>query len=243
MTDRRTIVRVLLASCLAGSLFGLGTGTGAVAGESSCFENDSTRHGLMRGDVDGDGNRDAVWILAKRRNGRCRYFVKADLGDTEDRKRLHGSRFVARHHSRVMAMVKVDTVPGKEFGVVLEQGASTAFAGLFTIRANTIRRMRVEGNGAPADDLFPYGGSIAFQFAVDCARHRPPGQVISTEAVYDQDANRYKVKRRWFQVVGVDLQRTNEPTQRERVRPGRLHESFYEFRSSPFGSCAGRAPG
>ena len=232
-----------MASCLLGSMFVVGAGPSASAGRASCFEDDATRHGLMRGDVDGDGNRDAVWILAKRPGGRCRYYVKADLGDTEDRKRLHGSRFVLRNFSRVMAMVEVDSVPGKEFGVVLEQGASTAFAGLFTIRADTIRRMHINGNGAPAGDLFPYGGSIMLQFASDCARNRPPNQVVISEAVFDQDANRYKVKRRWFQVAGIDFERTNEETQRERVRPARLHERFHEFRNNPFGSCPGRVRG
>jgi hypothetical protein len=232
-----------MASCLLGSLFVVGAGPGASAGRASCFEDDATRHGLMRGDVDGDGNRDAVWILAKRPGGRCRYYVKADLGDTEDRKRLRADRFVMRNFSRVMAMVEVDSVPGKEFGVVLEQGASTVFAGLFTIRADTIRRMHINGDGAPAGNLFAYGGSINFQFASDCARNRPPNQVVYSEAVFDSDINRYRVKRRWFQVVGVDFERTSEDTQKERVRPGRLHERFHEFRNNPFGSCPGRVKG
>ncbi len=243
MTNEQAVSRRMIVCGLAASLLLTGFAPGAGAGESSCFESDPSRHGLMRGDVDGDGNRDAVWIIARRRSGRCRYFVKADLGDSTDRKRIRGSRFALRNYSRVMAMIKVDTVSGKEFGVVLEQGASTTLAGLFTIRANTIRRMNVHGTGAPPDDLFAYGGGISFQFAVDCARRRPAGQVIYTEAVYDEGSNRYKVRRKWFQVVGIDFHRTAEPTQRERVRPGRLHERFYEFRNNPFGSCPGRAPG
>ena len=243
MSDRRKIFRGLIASCLLGSLLGIGAITPAGAGRAACFEHDATRHGLMRGDVDGDGNRDAVWILARRVDGRCRYFVKADLGDTSDRKRLRGHRYTLRNSSRVMAMIEIDTVPGREFGIVLEQGASTSFAGLFTIRADRIHRMRVDGPGAPTGDLFGYGGGIAFLFASDCARNRPPGQVIYSEAVYDSGDNRYDVERRWFQAMGGDFQRTSEETQRERVRPGRLHDRFYEFSSSPFGSCEGRVRG
>ncbi len=243
MRRNRTIVTSLLSSCLLGGVLGLATIAPAAAGRASCFEHDPTRHGLMRGDVNADGDRDAVWILARRVNGRCRYFVKADLGDTYDRKRLRGHRYTLRNFSRVMAMVEVDTVAGKEFGIVLEQGASTSFAGLFTMRADRIQRMRIDGRGAPTGDLFGYGGGIAYLFASDCARNRPPGQVIYSEAIYDADDNRYDVTRKWFQATGADFQRTPEDTQRERVRPGRLDDRFYEFRSSPFGSCEGRVRG
>ena len=232
-----------MASCSAATLLVTGLGTGATAGRASCFDGDASRRGLMRGDVDGDGNRDAVWIMARRVGGNCRYYVKADLGSTQDRKRLRANRYVMRHNSRVMAMVRVDKVAGKEFGVVLEQGASATLAGLFTIRANTIRRMNVHGRGAPPDSLFGYGGSVGFQMASDCARHRPKGQVIYSEATLNSRGSHYRVKRRWFQVVGVDLQRTAEPTDRRRIRASRLHNRLYEFRNSPFGSCPGRVRG
>jgi hypothetical protein len=215
----------------------------AGAGDATCFNDDPSNHGQMKGDVDGDGNRDQAWIGARRRNSRCRYLAKVDLGTSMDTERLPGDRQVLRDFAHVMAMIKVDTVPGKEFGIVLQQGASTTFAGLFTIRANQIHRMHVEGAGAPPDDLFGYGGSIGFQTASDCARNRPDGQVIYSEASINQAGTHYKVKRRWFQVVGIDFQRTSEATDERRIRAENLHERFYEFNNSPFGSCPGRAPG
>ncbi len=217
--------------------------TGALAGRASCFEGDHSRRGKMRGDVNADGNRDVVWIMARTRNGRCRYFVKADFGQDLDRKRLHGDRFVFRNHSRVMAMIGVDTVPGREFGVVTGQGASTTFAKLFTVRANTIREMDVHGAGAPDGDAWPYGGSVGLQFASDCARNRPEGTVIWSEAVLNDSGSHYRVWRRWFQTVGTDFERTAEPTDRRRIRAENLHERLYEFRTSPFGSCGGRVRG
>lgn len=212
-------------------------------GGGSCFDNNPTKHGKMRGDVDGNGTQDLAWIAANRQNGRCRYFAKVDLGPDEARKRLYGDRFVFRNYSHVMAMIEVDRFPGKEFGIVLQQGASTTFAGLFTMRAARIQRMNVSGPGAPEDDLFGYGGSVGIQVASDCARNRPDGQVINSVAVLNDAGTHYKVKRRWFRSTAGDLVRTNEETDRERVRAQRLHERLYEFRNSPFGSCAGRAPG
>ena len=213
------------------------------AGRASCFEGgDTSRRGAMKGDVNGDGNRDVAFITAGISTGRCRYYLKVDFGRRSDRIRLRGDRFVLRNYARPMAMVQVDEVPGKEVGVLLAQGASVSGAGLFTARQNVLRRVDVTGRGAPDRDIFLYGGSIAFQAAVDCARNRPPGQVIYTIAIFDQDANRYRVRRRWFQADPAtgDLARTPEPTQRASVRPARLHERFYEFRNSPFYDCPGR---
>jgi hypothetical protein len=238
---RTRAVAVMLALPLS---FGVLTeGAAAGGGGRSCFENNPTKHGKMRGDVDGNGTRDLAWIAANKHNGRCRYFAKVDLGSDEARKRLYGDKFVFRNFSHVMAMVDVDTVPGREFGIVLQQGASTTFAGLFTMRGGNIERINVHGAGAPDDDLFGYGGSIGISVASDCARNRPDGQVINSVAVLNNAGTHYKVKRRWFQSTGVDLQRTAEDTDKRRVKAEKLHERLYEFRNSPFGSCPGRAPG
>ena len=232
---------LLTVGLVIGALAGV-AGAGGDGG-GSCFDNNPTKHGKMRGDVDGDGTQDLVWIAANRHDGRCRYFAKVDLGVDEARKRLYGDRFVFRNFSHVMAMVEVDRFPGKEFGIVLEQGASTTFAGLFTMRAGEIQRMNVSGPGAPEDDLFGYGGSVGIQVASDCARNRPDGQVINSVALLNNSGSHYKVKRRWFRATAGELVRTNEETDKRRVRANRLHEALYEFRNSPFGSCPGRAPG
>lgn len=235
---------LLLAAAVLVPVANLGP---ARAGRSNCFEGDSSKRGLMRGDINGDGNRDEVWIAARRVNGRCRYFVKADMGAARDRKILRGEgadRFALRHFSRVAAMVELDLVGGKEFPVVLNQGASTVFVGVYTIRANEIRRGRFDGPGAPDDDLLGYGGSVGGQIASDCARHRPPGQIINSTALYKSDINRYRVKRRWFATEGVSthFERTPQPTDKRTVRPSHLSD-FYEFRNNPFGSCTGRVRG
>ena len=239
-------VALVLVAAIVASLATISAGP-VSAGDGSCFEGDSSKRGLMRADINGDGTMDEVWISARMRDGRCRYYVKADMGAERDKKILKGDgvdRFTMRHFSRVAAMVQVDLVPGKEFAVVLSQGASTVFAGLFTIRADVIRRIRADGPGAPPDDLFGYGGSIGFQVASDCARHRPPGQIINSTAVYKSDINRYRVKRRWFATEGVSthFERTPVPTDKRDVRPSHLSD-FYEFRNNPFGSCPGRVRG
>jgi hypothetical protein len=238
----RKLVLLLVAALTvpAGLVF---TGTSS-ARAPRCFDGDHTRRGIMRGDVDGDGDKDAAWVTARRRDGRCRYFLKVNMGEEDDRKRLVGAdRFTMRHFSRISAMIAVDLVPGKEIGVTMAQGANTAFMGLFTIRDNEIRRVRVDGPGAPSDDLFPYGGSITFQTGEDCARNRPPGTIIYSEAELNNAGNRYKVKRRWFMTEGVSthFQRTPEETDRQRVRPRNL-DRLYEF-GPPFDRCPGRVRG
>lgn len=243
MRSRSKVAAVLVTVLAGAALVVPGLVTSASAGKASCFDGDHSRRGRMRGDVNADGEQDVVWIAAATRDGRCRYFVKADFGDDRDRKRLRGDRFVFRNHSRVMAMIGVDTVPGRDFGVVTGQGASTTFAKLFTVRANKIREMDVHGAGAPDGDAFPYGGSVGFQFASDCARNRPDGQVIYSEAVLNDAGTHYRVKRRWFQAIGTDLERTTEPTDKRRIRAENLHERLYEFSTSPFGSCGGRVKG
>jgi hypothetical protein len=228
----------LLAVLTAGALL---PASSVGAGEASCFDGDSTKRSLMRGDVDGDEVKDAVWLTAERVDGNCRYFVKAELNNSKDKKRLDGDSYTLAITSRIMAMVHVDTVDGKEFGVVLSQGASTVFFGLFTIRANEIKRMEISGDGAPPDDLFGYGGSLPFLVATDCARNRPAGQVIYSEAERIGDETKYMVRRRWFNVEGYDFHRTGEPVHKERVRNPSNH--FYEFRTSPLRSCEGRVRG
>jgi hypothetical protein len=201
----------------------------------------------MRADVDGDGDRDAAWVTARRPEGRCRYFLKVNLvgEDADPKKRLRGAdRFTMRNFSRIAAMVEVDLVPGKEIGVTMAQGASTSFMGLFTMRGDEIRRIRVDGRGAPDGDLFPSGGSITFRAGADCARNRPPGTIIYSTAVLNNDGDRYRVKRRWFMTEGVSthFERTSEPTRRQRVRPGNL-DRLYEFDGKTFDECVGRVRG
>jgi hypothetical protein len=210
-----------------------------------CFDGDHTQRGIMRGDVNGDGDRDAAWVTARRRNDLCRYFLKVNMGDEAPRQRLRGAdRHTMRHFSHIAAMVEVDLVPGKEIGVTMAQGASASFFGLFTIRDDDIKRVRVDGRGAPPGDLFASGGSIGFTTGSDCARNRPPGTIIHSTADLNNDGDRYKVKRRWFMTEGVSrhFDRTAEPTSRRRVRPGNL-DRLYEFDGLPFNDCEGRVRG
>jgi hypothetical protein len=234
---------LLLAAALAVPMGLVLTGS-ASAGMRRCFDGDHTQRGIMRRDVDGDGDRDGAWIIARRRDGRCRYFLKVNMQQDEDTKRLRGAdRFTMRHFSRVSGMIEVDLVPGKEIAVLMAQGANTSFSGLFTIRNGEIRMIRVDGRGAPPGDLFPYGGSITFQAGEDCARNRPPGTIIFSTAELNDAGNRYKVRRNWFMTEGVSrhFERLG-PTDRERVRPQNL-DRFYEFNSPPFQRCAGRFRG
>lgn len=240
---RYRTLSVLLAAVVVISTGVIFTGTSS-ARVRDCFDGDHTKRGIMRGDVNDDGDRDAAWITARKRDGRCRYFVKVNMGQEDDRKRLRGAdRFTMRNFSHITAMVEVDLVPGKEIGVLYDQGANTSFMALMTIRNDNIRRIRVNGRGAPPDDLFSYGGGIAFLSGSDCAQNRPLGTIIYSTAEYDQNDNRYDVRRRRFATDGfsTEFDRTAEPTGRQRVRPGGM-DRFEEF-GPPFDRCPGRSRG
>jgi hypothetical protein len=213
---------------------------GSTAVASQCFDRGNPlERRLMRGNIDGDGVRDAVWVGARRLDGRCRYYVFA-RASTSGISRVHVpvrdrfSRASIRSSARPIAMVRIDSVAGREIAVKLLEGASVRPFGFFTMRSGSLRRMRID-DSAPdplaADNMFAFGGGLSLMFATDCAFGKAPRTVVFSRAHPKGDGPRYVVERRWYQVRGDSFARTSHPTQRELVRLARLGDRFKEFRN------------
>lgn len=75
-----------------------------------------------------------------------------------------------RHDARPIALVRVDSLPGREIAVKLLQGASVRPFGFFTMRRGAVIRMDIEAEVKPlaAENMFAFGGGLSMMFATDC---------------------------------------------------------------------------
>ena len=202
-------------------------------GQANTFDRRS-----MRGHIDADRVRDLVWVGARRIDGRCRYFVfvRTSTAGTSG-VRLPApdrfSRFSLRHAARPIAMVRIDTVVGREIAVKLLEGASVRPFGFFTMRADSLRPMEIFAAAPPlaANDMFAFGGGLALMFGTDCAYRKAPRTVVASRAFPSDAGPRYVVERRWFRVDGARFVRTQDPTERVVIRLSNLRRRFPEFRN------------
>jgi hypothetical protein len=207
---------------------------------STCFADGNTlERRLMRGRIDGDALVDDVWVGARRVDGTCRYYVFA-RATTAGTSRVRVStpdrfsRFSLRNFARPIAMVRVDSIPGREIAVKLLEGASVRPFGFFTMRIGSLRRMNIEATAPQplaADNMFAFGGGLSLMFGTDCAYNKSPRTVVFSRAFPSNNGPRYVVERRWYQVRGYFFARTAHPTQRELVGITRLRRRFPEFRN------------
>jgi hypothetical protein len=212
----------------------------SVAAPATCFaEGNTLERRLMAGHVDGDDVPDDVWVGAGRVDGRCRYYVFARASTSSvSRVRVPTpdrlSRLSLRHFARPIALVRIDSIAGKEIAVKLLEGASVRPFGFFTMRFGTLRRMDIEATAPEplaADDMFAFGGGLSLMFGTDCAYDKSTRTVVFSRAYPRDSGPRYVVERRWYQVRGHFFARTGHPTQRELVRLTKLIRQFPEFRN------------
>ena len=229
----KTVALVALALVISGST------VESVLARSTCFADGNTlERRLMRGHIDGDGVLDEVWVGAGRVEGRCRYYVFA-RASTASVSRVNVptpdqlSRFSLRNAARPIALVRIDSVAGKEIAVKLLEGASVRPFGFFTMRFGTLRRMDIEATAPPlpVDNMFAFGGGLSLMFGTDCAYPKAPRTIVFSRAYPRGDGPRYVVERRWYQMRGSFFARTSHPTGRELVGITRLRRRFPEFRN------------
>ena len=227
---------VVLVLALAAALVPLGS----TAAAGRCFAAGNTlERRTMRGNLDGDGVPDAVWVGALRPDGTCRYYVFARI-TTAGTSRVHVpapdkfSRFSLRNDARPIALVRVDSIAGREIAVKLLEGASVRPFGFFTMRFGAIRRMDIDDTAPQplaAENMFAFGGGLSLMFGTDCAYAESPRTVVFSRAYPSNNGPRYIVERRWYQVRGYFFARTSRPTQRAMIRLTRLRSRFPEFRN------------
>jgi hypothetical protein len=190
--------------------------------------------GSLRGDVDGDRSPDDV-SLAFDDTGPigCQAFLVVESSSESAVLAIESfDRAFGLPQPRLNRLAEVDSAPGSEVAVDLVAGASTQFVGLFTMTGGELARVEVEGNDFPADDLFPYGGSVGHVEASDCAG--TPGTIVITIATPKGDD--YQVTRRFFRFQGSTPRVEPSSTERDRVAFEELGR-YPEYRSSPFGGC------
>ena len=190
--------------------------------------------GTLRGDVDGDGSPDDVSIAFDDTGALgCQAFLVVEgSGESAVLAVESFDRAFGLPQPRLNRLAEVDSAPGSEVAVDLVAGASTQFVGLFTMAGGELARVEVEGDEFPADDLFPYGGSVGHVDASDCGG--APGTIVISTATPKGDD--YQVTRRFFRFQGTTPRAEPSSTERDRVALEELGR-FPEYRSSPFGGC------
>ncbi len=191
--------------------------------------------GTLSADVDGDGASEEIYlVLDDAASAGCRAFLVArgTTGTWAAPTQERGVEY-ALATPRLNAVVPVDTRPGAEVVVDVEQGASTQFVALFTFVDGALRRVEAEGAPGLPGGLLPYGGSVGHIEATDCAPEAGADVVVSTAAPLGKD---YELQRRFFALQGAELVPVADLDERQKVAAEEI-ASFPEFASGPFGSC------
>jgi hypothetical protein len=129
--------------------------------------------------------------------------------------------------------------PGRGLRIVVTtwEGASTAFARTYSVRATGISLLRTGMTETldPADDTFPYEGSVTHFNAVDCVR---PGVVVAS-GWFEKGASGtlFGYERRFYRVAAnaFELIRSQAGTTRKAIPPLNRLREFRE--PQPFPSC------
>lgn len=200
------------------------------------IEGGEQARGEVRGDVDGDGSDDVVYVVRDQAGPPgCQTFLVAETADgvlstpTEEPDVSY-----ALQAPRVNSLVQIDGSGGLEILVDLEQGASTQFLGMFTIADGALEKVRI-GGGSAYGDLFPYGGSVGHIEASNCTDEAGADVLIGMAT---PNATDYTIRTVLYAMNGAIL----EPLPRGQQPPiatGTDVELSQGFDSSPFGECRG----
>lgn len=189
-------------------------------------------HRGLRGDVDGNGRADDVFIaIDERAEIGCRgvLFVITEeaahaIGVDTEATQLELGQPALR------LLVEVDGEPGAEAVVDVQTGASTGFVAVFALGGDGLGRVRVRGRPRLPDGLFAYGGSVGHADGVDCS---PSGDVIVYSALARGD---HYLVRRWV-LTAVDGVLAADRMRSERVPLDELFVRWPQLAGPPFASC------
>jgi hypothetical protein len=193
-------------------------------------------HRVLRGDVDGDGSPDRVSLVRVRRDwSRCGAFlVVRAAGRTLTHAVPTSPEPIA---PSLTGLAALGPGPGLRIVVTTWEGASTAFARIYSVRATGISLLRTGMTQTldPADDTFPYEGSVTHFNAVDCVR---PGVIIAS-GWFEKGASGtlFGYERRLYRVGATVFEpiRSQTGTTRTAIPPSNRLREFRE--PQPFPSC------
>ncbi len=183
----------------------------------------------LSGDIDGDGNRDRVYVAAAESNpcdlllvvhSPIYYSLRFEIPCAKPAEAVAARPFVKD-------MADIDTVPGLEIVVEIGHGASWKFARLFTVRAHSLHPITLDD--APDHLTLAYYGSVGTgDRYIDCAAKK--GFAVSTSRSF---AERSLVRTR-YRITGTELKRLG--SKRMPLPDG--DAGFRELRGpQPFPSC------
>ncbi|MGI8407445.1 MAG: hypothetical protein ACR2L3_02935 [Actinomycetota bacterium] len=130
----------------------------------------------------------------------------------------------------VSGVAEVDGLAPKEIIVDVASGASTAFAGLFSVQDGRLVRRTLEGD-SPYARSFPYGGSVGHLEGSDCSG---PGTLVITVAI--PRGKGYLVHRRFFKSDGSAFILDLSLSEKQIVVSSAL-DDIPELSGALFGSC------
>jgi hypothetical protein len=248
----------LLLLGLAGLIAATGCGgDGASTTASEPSSTASAQHracaggGVLSGDLDGDGKADRVTMAIRpAQSHACVYALVVHSASGTRRYGLGTRNYGPGRTGSVEpadaptldGLARIDRRPGFEIVADIWQGASTAFAAVFTVRSGRLVEMSAQNLPplTPVGRAFPYSGSVTHLDGVDCAGGAGSGLIVVSRA--GVSGKQWNVIRRFYRVsnrFGFLL----VPSRSQRVRiPYRMDASnlskhFPEFADRAFPSC------
>jgi hypothetical protein len=191
--------------------------------------------GSARGDVDGDGVRERIWIgRMSRRSAPCRWFLFA-----QSQARLRGTPLrqggIEAHWGssdafpKLGRLVAIDGRAGAEILVAVDGGASTTAYGVFSVRGPRLTRFRVPRAGFP--NAFYDGGSGNRFAQFGCLE---PGVVV--QAQFGQEGIRFSGNRDIYRLSAENFQFVT--TRHYRTITYAALKRLPEFGARRFARCA-----
>ena len=210
-------------------------------GEELALRVDARGEQVLRGDIDGDGAEDEVWLASDPSVADpCSDFLAVETADRIYWAVTNRSDTPSSLETPTLnSLSEIDEEVGKEIVVNLEAGASTQFVGVFKLTRAGLERMVGDGEGlgpfgTEIEGLFAYGGSVGHLEAVDCTQD---GLVVMSVGLpVGAAADAYKIERRFFTSSYTAFVLEEELTEKHIVQ-GLKVDDFPEFAASPFGSC------
>jgi len=201
--------------------------------EDEVADDESLRTGSLTGDVSGDGVEDQVHVAVDdSADIGCRAFLLVAQGDELAAVALDVEGMdPALGLPALRQLTQVDGAEGADVVVNLVAGASTVFAGVYSMAGGEPARVTIQGSEPPVRDLFPYGGGVGQLSAVDCTE---AGTILISSAV-PQGARYLVTRNRYTPTSGALLREGQAST--GKVKFEALPARFPEFAGGPFGSC------
>jgi hypothetical protein len=204
--------------------------SGRCANEAEVVADQATwRDGRLRGDVDGDGIRDEVFIADGAGEPGCRLFLVARVAGVILSAPIPPQEGAPSGLGlpSLSGLAEIDGRPGLDVYLTVLAGASTSFLTVFSAGSGKLSVLDLEGGEFGA--LFPTGGSAGHAEASDCLHRR----VAITKATPAR-GDRWNAERSFFRLRGDRFVKDEKPP--TLLRNVKLN-ALPEFRGTPFGNC------